>query len=85
MDKIFSARVSPSTLARIEVLARQLGKTKKQIVEEAIEQYSERASETHSVDLLEHTFGAWKRSEPAGALSAKARKAFQRSMLRHRK
>jgi predicted DNA-binding protein len=85
MDKIFSARVGPSTLARIEVLARQLGKTKKQIIEEAIEQYSEKAAEAHSVDLLERTFGAWKRREPAQAIVAKARRPFQRSMLRHRK
>ena len=84
MDKIFSARVGEETLARIEVLAQQLGKTKKQVIEEAVEQYGRNASELLSLDILEHTFGAWKRPESARETSAKARKAFRASMVRHR-
>ena len=85
MDKIFSARVGEETLARIEVLAQQLGKTKKQIIQEAIEQYQAKAGEFLSLDILEHTFGAWKRPESARETSSKARKAFQESMVRHRR
>jgi predicted DNA-binding protein len=85
MDKIFSARVDEATLARIEVLSRQLGKTKKRILEEAIEQYEKTAGEKFSLDILEQTSGAWKRQEPARETAARARKAFRASMPRNRR
>ncbi|MBN1420559.1 MAG: CopG family transcriptional regulator [Planctomycetes bacterium] len=85
MDKVFSARVDESTVARIEVLARKLGKTKKQIVEEAIDQYGERVGAGRSTDILEQTCGAWKRPGSAGETVEKARKAFRDSMTRARR
>jgi predicted DNA-binding protein len=85
MDKIFSARVDASTLARIELLARRLGKTKKRILEEAIERYEKAVQEHLSLDIFEQTSGAWKRPESAQTTAAKAREAFRASMLRHRR
>jgi len=85
MDKVFSARVDESTLARIGVLARELGKTKKQIIEEAIHLYGEKVAEGRSLDILEHTFGAWKRSESPEETVEKARKTFRESMTRARR
>jgi hypothetical protein len=85
MDKIFSACVDPAILACIADLARRLRKSKKQVLEEAIVQYEKTAGASLSLDVLEHTCGAWKRSEPASRTAAKARKAFRDSLLRHRK
>jgi predicted DNA-binding protein len=83
MDKVFSARMDPEIFERIANLARRLHKTKKQILAEAILEYENTAGRLLSLDILEHTFGAWKRSESVRKTVAKARKAFRDSMLRH--
>ena len=62
MDKILSARVDESTVARIEILARELRATKKKVIEDAIELLEKKVSEGRSLDILTQTCGAWKRS-----------------------
>ncbi len=85
MDKVFSARIDESTLALIEVLSRRTGKSKKKILEEAIRDYESKVGEEDRVDILEHTFGAWKRPEAAKETVEKVRSAFSRSFERHRR
>ena len=85
MDKILSARVDESVIHRISMLARQLGTTKKAIIESAIRVYSKMIEEEDNLDVLDHTFGAWKRKESPDRTVDKSRKAFRRSMERHRK
>jgi predicted transcriptional regulator len=83
MDKIFSARVDESTVRRIGILAQRLNTTKKNIIESAIEVYASRIEEEYSLDVLDLTFGAWRREESAPEVVDTSRKVFRRSMIRH--
>jgi predicted transcriptional regulator len=85
MDKIFSARVDESVIRRIGVLARQLGTTKKAIIEGAIRSYAEKIEKENNIDVLEQTLGAWHRTESPGKTIKKVRKTFRDSMQRHQK
>ena len=83
MDKILSARVDEATVRRIGLIARQLRTSKKKIIESAIQMYANKIEDEHNIDVLEQTFGAWHRKEPAQQVVEKARKAFRKSMTRH--
>ncbi len=85
MDKIFSARVDESVIRQIGVLARQLGTTKKSIIEGAIRMYAEKIEGENNIDVLEQTLGAWHRAESADETIEKARKVFRNSMNRYQK
>jgi len=85
VDKIFSARVDESVIRIIGALARQLGTTKKAIIEGAIRLYDEKIQKENSLDVLEQTFGAWKREESPDKTVGNARKAFRSSMHRYQK
>ena len=83
MDKVLSARVDESVVRQIGLLAHQLRVSKKRILEGAVRLYAHTMRSKSELDVLEHTFGAWKRKEKAGATAAAARQAFRRVMLRH--
>ena len=83
MDKILSARVDESALKRIGSLAKQLKTTKKRIIEQAVTLYAEKVEKDTQEDILDLTFGAWQRKEPAEETVHQSRKAFQDAMLRH--
>ena len=85
MDKIFSARVDESVIHQIGVLARQLGTTKKSIIEGAIRMYAEKIEGESNIDVLEQTLGAWHRAESTDKTIEKARKVFRNSMHRYQK
>ncbi len=83
MDKIFSTRIDESVVKRIELIARELGKSKKAVVEGAIQMFAEKVEKQKNIDPLECTWGAWKRKEKPGPTVKKTRETFQKSMLRH--
>ncbi|MBN1359824.1 MAG: ribbon-helix-helix protein, CopG family [Sedimentisphaerales bacterium] len=83
MDKILSARVDEAIIQKIASLARQMGTTKKKVIEEAVRSYAEKVK-SGETDVLELTLGAWSRKESPQQTVAKARKAFRRSMGRRR-
>ena len=82
MDKVLSARVDESVVRCIGLLAQQLNTSKKKVIETAIERYAEQIAAEHNVDVLDRTFGAWKREETAAATVSASRKAFRDSMSR---
>ena len=83
MDKIFSARLNEVVIRAIAILARQLGTTKKDVVEGAIRLYAEKVRKEKDIDVLQQTCGAWNRKKSPGKTVEKARKAFRNSMQRH--
>ncbi len=83
MDKVLSVRVFESTVRLIGFLARRLDTSKKKIIEAAIEMYASKIEEEQNLDVLDQTFGAWRREESAEQLTQEARKVFRRSMMRH--
>jgi predicted transcriptional regulator len=82
MDKILSARVDESVVHKIGALAKQMGTTKKAVIEEAVRLYGEKV-QSGEVDVFEQTLGAWSRKEAPQQTVAKARQAFRGSMGRH--
>ena len=85
MDKVFSARVDETVIQQISILAQQLGKTKKAIIENAIQMFAEKMKNEHDFDVFEQTLGAWCREETPEETRENARKEFRRSMLRYQK
>lgn len=85
MDKIMSARIDEATIQRIGMLARKLGKSKKAILEEAISDYADKIEAAKDFDILSHTFGAWRREEPAEESVRSAKDAMRRSLERYKR
>ena len=85
MDKIFSARVDESIIRQIGHVAQRLHTTKKAVIEAAVLAYAEKTEIGEKVDILEETFGAWKRPESSGETVQKARKVFRNAMKRHQR
>ena len=85
MDKIFSARVDEGVIREIGLIAEQLETTKKAVVEEAVRAYGERVRSESKQDVLDRTYGAWKRDEKPDETVQRAREAFRGSMERHRR
>lgn len=85
MDKIFSARLEESVIRLIGILARQLGTTKKAIIEDAIRMYTKKIEKENNFDALEQTLGAWRRMESPDKTVEKAHKEFRKSMHRYQK
>ncbi len=85
MDKVFSARIDESVVGCISNLAVQLHSTKKQVIERAIELFAEQVGREQKTDLLERSFGAWKREESSQESVETSRAAFRKSMERARR
>ncbi len=85
MDKVLSARVDESVVRCIGMLAQQLNTSKKQVIEGAVRMYAEKIAAEQNLDVLDHTFGAWKREDSAAASVSAARKTFRDAMTRRRK
>ena len=85
MDKVFSARMDEAVIHRIGSLARRLRTSKKHVLEQAVETYAAQVEREQKTDVLEETFGAWKRHEYPGQTVQEIRAAFRRSMERHKR
>ena len=83
MDKILSARVDEAVLRRLDLLARQLGTSKKSILERAILQFADQIEAEARIDIFEATAGAWQRAEKPAETIENARRTFRDSMGRH--
>ncbi len=85
MDKILSTRVDESVVERIAGLARQLHVSKKSLIEQAVTVLAEKIESEGESDVLDQTFGAWRRREPARETVRRARAAFRQSLERRRR
>ena len=85
MDKILSTRVDESIAERIAGLARQLRVSKKNVIEQAVVAFADKVESEGRGDVLDQTFGAWQRNEPARETVRRARAAFRRSLERRRR
>jgi len=83
MDTVISARIDESVAGRISMLAHRLHASKKSVIEKAILLYEKSVAETEGRDILDETFGSWRRTEAAQQTVEKAREAFRSSMVRH--
>ena len=82
MDKVLSARVDEAVIRKIDALAKQMGTSKKAVIEEAVRQYGERV-QLGEADVFERTLGAWSRRESPQRTVSKVRRAFRGPMGRY--
>lgn len=83
MDRIISARIDESMADRLNGLARRLHISKKSILERAIDLFSRKVDTEGQTDILEQTFGGWRRRESAEHTVRQAKTAWRQSMERH--
>ena len=83
MDRIFSTRLDEATLDELSRVARRLGISKRQFLQEAIQLRAQQFSRQEGADVWAETLGAWRRREGARSTIRQARQAFQRSLERH--
>ncbi len=82
MNKIFSTRVDDSVLIILDELSKRLKKSKKKIIEEAIEKYAEEKKDA-GFDILKETSGCWVREESVQGTIVNARDSFTETFKRH--
>ena len=83
MDKIFSARLDVAVLRQLDRLSRQLGITKKKLLEDMILRRAREMEQETAVDVWSETSGAWRRRESAATLRKKIRSEFEKSAKKH--
>lgn len=84
MDKIFSTRLDEDLIRQIDRFVRAKSITKKSLIEKALRAYFEQSGEKMEHEIIDRSFGAWKRDETAGETWSQARKAFNEGLKRHR-
>jgi hypothetical protein len=85
MDKIMSTRMDEAVIQRIRLLAKELGTSKKAIIENAVRNYAEKIEAERGVDVLAQTFGSWKRDESAATTVTSIKNAMRKSQERHKR
>src|SRR3989442_14323107 len=79
MDKIFSTRLDESVIVELERVTKRHGMTKKQLVEQAIQERARQLTVGESSSGWTETFGAWNRKETAAQTVNKTRNQFHRT------
>ncbi len=82
MDKVLSARLDQTVVDELARMSRQLGISKKQLLEEAIRLRAKRAGASRN-DVWSETCGLWRRRETPAATVRRVRRAFEAAMQRH--
>ena len=83
MDKIFSTRLDEDLVRQIDRFVRAKSITKKSLIENALRAYFDQMGERMERDIIERSFGAWKRDESAEETWSRARKTFNEGFKRH--
>ena len=83
MDKIFSTRINEDLARELDTYVKKRGLSKKRLVEAALRSYFKQKGAKPAHEILEQTFGAWKREESPEKTRAHAREEFNKSFHRH--
>jgi hypothetical protein len=84
MHKIFSTRLDEDLVRQIDRFVRERSITKKSLIEKAVRAYLEQMGEKLGHDIVDRSFGAWRREETAQETWSRAREAFNRGFERHK-
>ena len=84
MHKIFSTRLDEDLVRQIDRFVRERSITKKSLIEKALRAYLEEMGEKLGHDIVDRSFGAWKRDETAQETWSRAREAFNRGFERRK-
>ena len=67
------------------MISRNLRLSKKEIIENEIRMYAEKNEDKDDTNILDQTFGVWKRKDTPEKLTEESRKTFRDSMMRYQK
>lgn len=85
MDKIMSTRMDEAVIRNIGMLAKRLGTSKKEVIENAIRYYVEKIESEKNFDVLTHTFGSWQRDKSADKTARTIKDAMRKSQERYKR
>ena len=72
-----------AVIRNIDMLAKKLGTSKKEVLENAVRYYLEKIEVERGFDVLTHTFGSWKRDESAAETVQNIKDAMRKSQERY--
>ena len=84
MDQVFSTRLDKDLIKKMNRFIQEKSITKKSFVEKAIRSLLNRKPNEEELDIIDRSFGAWKRYESASETWAKGRKTITGGLDRHR-
>ena len=85
MDQIMSTRMAEAVIHHLGILAKQLGTSKKAILENAVRQYAEKIEAELKFDILTHTLGSWQRDESATETVRSVKDTMRQSQERYKR
>ena len=82
MDRIFSTKIDEDLARQLDTYVKKRGLSKKRLVEAALRSYFKQRGAKPAHEILERTFGAWKRDESPEKTCVRAREEFNKSFHR---
>jgi len=83
MDKVFSTRIDEEMINKINHFVRNKAISKKSLIEKALQAYFKNTGARLEQDILNHSFGTWKRDETAGDTWSHGREKFTKGFQRY--
>lgn len=83
MDRIFSTKIDEDLARQLDTYVKKRGLSKKRLVEAALRSYFKQRGAKPAHEILERTFGAWKRDESPEETRVRVREKFNKSFRRH--
>jgi len=83
MDKVFSTRLDENLIRQIDRFVKSRSISKKSLIEKALRLYINSIGEKLEHDMIDRSFGAWKREETAEKTWSQGRQTLNKSFKRH--
>lgn len=83
MGKAFSTRLDEDLLRRVDRFLKERSLSRKAFIEQALREYMDRVSPNRKLDIIEWSFGAWKRDESPEETWQRGRERFNKGFFRH--
>ena len=80
-----SIQMDGAVIRRIGLLAKELGKSKKYVLENAVNCYAESVAKERNIDVFARTLGSWEREESPPETVKKIKAVMRQSQERHKK
>lgn len=85
MDKIMSTRMDEAVIKRIGLLAQELGTSKKNVLESAVNCFADKVAAEKNLDVFARTLGSWAREEAPGETVKRIKAVMRKSQERRKR
>ncbi len=83
MDKLFSTRLDEDLIRQIDRFVKERPISKKKLIELSVRNYLDQIGASNEHEIINWSFGAWKRKEKPQDTWSQARRAFNKGFSRH--